>query len=281
MTKQTPQQLGVCSWSLQAWTKSDLVSKVKQVGVKKVQLALTPHRGDPGDWAGVQDDLAGVDCRVVSGMFGTVGEDYTSPQTIKATGGVVPDQHWDENKKICKAAAETAVKMGLTIVSTHAGFLPHDTSDPTFKKLLDRIVYFANVHADHGLTLLFETGQETAESLTAFLEALDAAGATNTGVNFDPANMILYDMGDPIDALKKLMPRVQQVHIKDANKTKTPGEWGEEVVVGTGEVDWPAFLKVLADADYTGELIFEREAGDTRVADIKQGIENLKKVMSA
>jgi L-ribulose-5-phosphate 3-epimerase len=280
MTPQTPAQLGVCSWSLLATSADDLAAKVKAVGVKKVQMALTAHREDAGLWDGVDEKLAEVGARVVSGMFGTIGEDYTSPQTIHKTGGFVPDQHWEGNLQIAKNAAKAGKKLGLATISTHAGFLPASKSDPNFKKLADRIATVAKVLGEVGIDLLFETGQETAETLLQFLDALDSRGAANTGVNFDPANMILYDMGDPVESLRKVMPRVQQLHIKDANHTTTPGQWGNEVVVGTGEVDWPAFMRVVAGADYTGDHIFEREAGDSRVADIKAGIANLTKVMA-
>jgi sugar phosphate isomerase/epimerase len=47
----------------------------------------------------------------------------------------------------------------------------------------------------------------------------------NVGVNFDPANMILYGKGDPIEALKVLGSWIRQVHLKDATQTKAPGTW--------------------------------------------------------
>ena len=120
------------------------------------------------------------------------------------------------------------------------------------------------------------TGQETADHLLAFLEVLDKP---NVAVNFDPANMILYDMDEPIEALRKLAPHVQQVHVKDAKRTTVKGQWGEEVVVGTGQVDLAAFVRILAENDYEGDYIFEREAGDDRVGDIAKGIAALKAAM--
>ncbi len=123
----------------------------------------------------------------------------------------------------------------------------------------------ADCFSKHGLKLGFETGQEDAQTLGVFLDRLER---DNVGVNFDPANMILYDMGDPIEALRALMPRVMQVHLKDANRTTTPGAWGEEVVVGTGQVDWPAFFGALQEAGYADDLCIEREAGTSRVEDI-------------
>jgi sugar phosphate isomerase/epimerase len=88
------------------------------------------------------------------------------------------------------------------------------------------------------------------------------------GVNFDPANMILYDKGSPIDALKALSPWLKQCHIKDANRTKVPGTWGDEVPAGTGQVDWMAFFRVLVGSQFKGDLAIEREAGNQRVRDI-------------
>ena len=89
------------------------------------------------------------------------------------------------------------------------------------------------------------------------------------GVNFDPANLILYDKGQPLDALRTLAPWLKQCHIKDAKRTRTPGTWGEEVPVGTGEVDWPAFFQQLQQLQFTGFCCIEREAGSQRVADIR------------
>jgi sugar phosphate isomerase/epimerase len=50
--------------------------------------------------------------------------------------------------------------------------------------------------------------------------------------------------------------------------------------VGTGQVDWTAFVRILAQADYQGDYIFEREAGSDRVGDITQGIAALTAAMS-
>lgn len=272
MRIQSMEQIGVCSWSLQATGPRDLAEKVAALGLKKVQLGLTPHRDDPGAWDGVQHILTGAGIRVVSGMYSTVGEDYTTPETIRRTGGVVPDEHWQENLQLAHATAATAKAMGLSCVNAHAGFLPHDTGDPDFDKLCRRVETLAEVFGANGVTLLLETGQETAPTLLSFLDEMRKRGAGNVAVNFDPANMILYDMDNPIEALRLLVPHVRQVHVKDARRTPAKGQWGEEVVVGRGEVDWVAFVRVLAESDFEGGYIFEREAGENRIGDIAQGI---------
>lgn len=280
MKKQSVEQIGVCSWSLQATGPRDLADKVNALGLKKVQLGLTPHRDDPGAWDGVQEILAESGIRIVSGMYSTVGEDYTTPETIRRTGGVVPDEHWEENLQLARVTAALAKAMGLKYVNAHAGFLPHDTRSPEFDKLCRRVQALAEVFGANGVTLLLETGQETAQSLLLFLSEMKKRGAQNIAVNFDPANMILYDMDNPIDALRLLVPHVRQVHVKDAKRTTVKGQWGEEVIVGTGEVDWVAFVRILAEAGFDGGYIFEREAGADRVGDIARGAQALTKAMN-
>jgi L-ribulose-5-phosphate 3-epimerase len=280
MTPQTTDQMGVCSWSLQATGPKDLAAKVGALGLVKVQLGLTPHRDDPGAWDGVKEILGEAGISVVSGMYSTIGEDYTTPATIRKTGGVVLDQYWDENIGLAQAAAAKAAELGLPHVTAHAGFLPHDASDPNYGKLSGRVAQLAEIFAGQGVGMLLETGQESAPTLLAFLEEMKRRGADNVAVNFDPANMILYDMDDPIEALRALAPHVRQVHVKDARRTATKGDWGEEVVVGTGEVDFDAFVRILAEAGFTGGYIFEREAGDDRIGDITKGIVRLKQAIA-
>jgi len=279
MTPQKPEQLGICSWSTHPKDPADLLARLNDIGLKSVQLGLNPLVSDPGAWKDVQSKLNDAGISIVSGMFGTVGEDYTSLETIRETGGVIRDEHWDDNWKIIQQVVEVGARLQLPLISSHAGFLPEDKADPSFEKLVDRVAKIAKLMAKHNIDLLFETGQETADTLLQFLDALDAAGATNTGVNFDPANMILYAKGDPIDSLKKLMHRVSQVHIKDATKTTTPGTWGVEVPIGDGDVDWQAFMDTLAAGDFKGSLVIEREAGEDRVGDVRIAIERMTKLM--
>jgi sugar phosphate isomerase/epimerase len=244
-----------------------------KTGLNRIQIALDPFHEAPELWAAFPDLAAKAGVTPVSGMFGTVGEDYTTLESIKLTGGVVPDQTWEQNLKNICHAAETAHHLGLKVVTFHAGFLPHEPSDANFKKLLGRMNRIADIFSAKNIELGLETGQETAETLKAFLILLNRK---NVGVNFDPANMILYDKGDPIAALRQLGPWLKQCHIKDARRTLVPGTWGEEVVAGTGQVDWKAFFATTRELGFKGNFCIEREAGDQRVEDICMAHEFLK-----
>jgi L-ribulose-5-phosphate 3-epimerase len=260
------ERFAVCSWSLQPVDAGELVAKVKATGLHRVQLALDPLRESIPGWEQTEKVLRQNEIEIVSAMFGCVGEDYSTLESIRLTGGIAPDATWERNRKNIRTSAILAAELGQKLVTFHAGFLPHDVSDPAFAKMLRRLTEVADIFAAVKIDLGLETGQETAPALAEFLQKLNRP---NVGVNFDPANMILYNKGDPVEALRTLGPWIRQVHIKDAVKTKTPGTWGEEVAVGEGEVDWRAFFAALKEVDYSGNFVIEREAGAQRVADIR------------
>lgn len=259
--------LAFCSWSTQPKCPGCLIDNAREIGISRVQLHLNPIFEQPDDWADAGSRLADAGIEIVSGMFTPLGEDYTTPQTIQATGGVVPDQHWQANLIAFHETAKAAKALGLAQVSFHAGFIPEDDK-ALHDKLVNRLRELGDIlKTTAGADLLLETGQENADALDRFLSEVDR---DSVAVNFDPANMILYGMGDPIAAAAKLAPRIRQVHIKDATAPPQPGEWGAEVAVGTGEVSWDAFFKTLEQGGFDGDLVIEREAGDDRIGDIKQ-----------
>jgi len=240
MAPSTPRtsRIGVCSWSLQPVSADDLARKVTATCLTSVQLALAPLRRAEWDAGNTRQRLSGARVSIVSGMMSMPGEDYSTLDSIRATGGLRPDAHWESNRAQAADCARLAAQLELDLVSFHAGFLPHERSDPQREVLIDRLRTVVDLFADEGVHVALETGQETAETLLDVLEELDRPTA---GVNFDPANMLLYGMGDPMQALDLLATHVRQIHVKDARSATKPGSWGEEVPVGTGEVNWNAF----------------------------------------
>src|ERR1039458_4172676 len=197
------ERLAVCSWSLQPADPEDLVAKLLACGVRRVQLALDPLRESPQVWIRTETLFRRNHIAIVSGMFGCVGEDYATLETIRRTGGLAPDGTWEQNCKNIKATVGLAAGLGLKLVTFHAGFVAHQETDPNYAKLLNRLAEVAGLFAAANLALGLETGQETAPALAALLQKLRRA---NLGANFDPANMILYNQGDPIAALRVLAP---------------------------------------------------------------------------
>lgn len=263
-------RLGVCSWSLRPTGPEDLAEKVRACGLRAVQLGLGPIARGDWDLDRTRRALGSAGIGVLSGMLAFDGEDYSTLETIAATGGVRPDRAWADNLALARAVADVARSADIRMVTFHAGVIPHNDADPLRRVILDRVAKVADEFGSRGIAVALETGQESAPSLVGALAELDRMGCDPVGVNFDPANMILYGMGDPIAAFDKLAARVCQVHIKDATPTKTPGTWGEEVAAGSGAVDWSRFFTIVTRRLPRVSLVIEREAGESRVEDVRR-----------
>lgn len=216
--------------------------------------------------------------QMTAAMLGFPGEDYTTPETIKQTGGFGDPRMRTERLERLDWALERCRALGVDILTLHAGFLP-DPADPARRPFLDTLGRAAAAAAAERITLAFETGQETADLLR---RTLDDLACSNLKVNFDPANMLLYDMGDPIRAVEILGSDIRSVHCKDARRPTTPGEWGEEVPLGEGEVGMERFVQALRRVGYDGPLVIEREVGsqDERLRDCARGIEVLRGILA-
>ena len=273
------ERIGVCSWSFRKPLR-DVAVEMQKSGVTGIHLALGPflapderHGAAEGaeTLAFVKAKLASGQWRLMSTMIAFPQEDYSTLETIRRTGGIVPDDVWDRNRDLVTKAAKLSAELGSPYLSLHAGFL--DENDPVaYRKYVSRVTWMRDTCESRGVKLILESGQETAGDLAKFMAAVPGVG-----INFDPANMILYGKGNPIEAVEMLMPWIRQVHVKDARATDRPGTWGTEVPWGDGEVGGKAFLAKLAALGYEGNFVIEREAGDNRSAEIAQAVERLEK----
>ena len=219
----------------------------------------------------IEEYLASGRWKISSTLFNSRYDDYTTLESIRKTGGLVPDEHWEENRLLVAKVIKLAAEWKSPYVMLHAGFINH--RDPVgYAKLTDRLKYVRDLCADAGVELTLETGQETADDLAEML-----ANLPGVYVNFDPANMILYGKGDPVRAVKILAPWIRHVHVKDAVNAKVPGTWGEEVEWTKGEVNAGAFVAALDEVGFKGCLAVEREAGDNRAGDIAAAVADLRR----
>jgi sugar phosphate isomerase/epimerase len=267
--------IGVCSWSLHPKSTQELIDNVKKLGLQHVSLAL-------GKLATMDDKrkhqelglLKNSGLTFTAGMVGFGDEDYSTIAAIRKTGGYVNEANFPLRRQITKAGAQIGLELGMKMLTAHIGFVP-PSSDPNYGKMVERVGMIADDLKSLGVTLLMETGQESAPELLQFLNDLRRA---NVKVNFDPANMILYGAGEPIEAIGILGRHIGHVHVKDATSSEQPGVvWGTEVPFGTGQVPPKDFLRALKDGGFKGAMAIEREAGDDRMKDIAFAIETLKK----
>src|SRR5207253_8511187 len=270
-----PLAIGVCSWSLQVKSVPELKKLLDRLGIDVVQIACgDPHHAAWAEGDNLPQAAKAAGFQMTGAMLGFPGEDYTTPQTIQKSGGFGNPATRAERLERFQWALERTRELGLGDLMLHAGFLP-EPGDPDRKPFLDTLGQVSSMAAAKGITVAFETGQETADLLR---RTLDELKCPNLKVNFDPANMLLYDKGDPLRAVEILGPDIRSVHVKDAHRPTTAGTWGDEVPLGQGQVNIRQFVKTLKKVGYRGALCIEREVGDQegRMKDVGHGIRYLR-----
>lgn len=185
------------------------------------------------------------------------------PETL----GIVPPAYRDRRIKNLLDGAHYARKLNVQDVASHMGFIPENMSDPNFPGVVSAVKYLATELKKHDQNLLFETGQETPITM---LRLFESVGTGNLYVNLDPANLILYGKGNPVDAMDVFGDYVRGFHAKDGLYPTNGRELGLETKVGEGKVDFPALLKALKYHGYDGSLTIEREiSGHQQLIDIQ------------
>jgi sugar phosphate isomerase/epimerase len=265
---------------LMFWAQPDAratLEHVKRFGLRAGQL------GFPGDYslrgAGkVWDDaLRSARFTPVTVVCSYVGEDYADIPTVQRTVGLVPLATRAERIARTKAGADVGKELGIDSVACHIGFVPEDPKEPVYHEIRDVTRDICEHCAKNGQNFTLETGQEPAHVLLRFIEDV---GQPNLKINFDPANMILYGTGDPIEALGVLAKHVVSVHCKDGDwpPRDQPAALGVERALGEGSVGIDRFIHALKGAGYRGVLSIEREEPDQarRDADIWKAVKLLK-----
>ena len=267
---------------LMFWAGPDALrtlQEVKQFGVRAGQVGFggeLPLERAAEDW---DRALTDEHFTAVTAVCSYAGEDYTDVPTVQRTVGLVPPGTREERVRRTKAVSDVAAKLAIDSVACHIGFVTHDAGDAAYAAIRDVARDICDHCGANGQFFTLETGQEPAKVLLQFIEDVDRP---NLRINFDPANMILYGTGDPIEALGVLAGKVISVHCKDGDwpPVDNPAALGEERPLGKGSVDLPAFISNLKEVGYRGILSIEREEVDQakRAADIRHAVKLLKEL---
>ncbi len=233
----------------------EALQAVRSLGLRMVQISKLPDRFYSADgakeFAGLLKE-SGVQASAVVAVYD--GERYTDIATIRETVGFVPAGPMAERIAYTKKCVDFAAALKVKIVTFHVGFLPSDAKNPDYQRVVRAVSEVAQYAAKQDVTISLETGQESADELLRFIEQIRGA---KVGVNFDMANMVLYGKDNPPAALRKLLPRVTSVHVKDGQFPTDPARLGAEVRLGEGKAGVRECLLALKAGHFTGPIVIE------------------------
>ena len=215
----------------------------------------------------------------ICGDLGQFGNKEINPERI------------EKSKRIMELAKE----LESDIVTTHIGVVPEDPNHDRYKIMQEACFELSRYADSIGSHFAIETGPETSAVLKGFLDSLNSTGVA---VNLDPANLVMVTGDDPVQAVYNLKDYIVHTHAKDGVMfTKgnpeyiysvvhpVPEEFKgvkyfQEVPLGKGSVDFPAYLKALEDIGYKGFLTIEREVGEDPAKDITIAADFLRNIIA-
>jgi sugar phosphate isomerase/epimerase len=241
------------------WMGRETLPELQQLGLRCGQLGA-------GGSADLSEETAtrwkrnaeAAQFTILSVVAAYAGEDYADIPTVQRTVGFIPPATRETREQRTYAVSDFASKLGVKAIGTHIGFVPEDAGDPDYIAVRGLVRRVCDYAAAKGQDFALETGQERADVLMRFINDV---GRANLKINFDPANMVLYGTGDPIEALRTVASRVISVHCKDGDwpPAGVAGALGTERPLGQGSVGMERFVRTLEEVGYRGSLCVERE----------------------
>ena len=193
--------------------------------------------------------------------------------------GLVPEKTRAERMILSCRQMNWAKRYGIRYITCHAGFVPEERNEfyEHFIADLKLLVRFA---ASNGQEFLFETGTENVAGLKQTIEDI---GEPNVGINFDPANLLIYGTDDPAVLADQLADRIRVVHCKDADPAEAGAPRGKETVLGKGSTRFAELLKKLLSDGFRGPLIIERELplGPEQEKDIAEAVGLIRSIINS
>ena len=195
------------------------------------------------------------------------------PSTI----GLIPPATRAARIDALRQVSDFARQLGIGQVQTHCGFIPEDPADPLYPGAVEAIRNVAQHCHANGQYFLMETGQETPTTMSRMIRDVNMP---NLAVGLDTANLILYGKANPVDAVDILGPHVRSIHAKDGRWPTDPDKLGQEVLIGTGLVNFREVFTKLHRLGYAGAVTIEREtSGPQQIEDVKQEKIYLERVL--
>jgi sugar phosphate isomerase/epimerase len=248
-------ELGCSTLCFARMPRREALDAIAGMGFGLVDLGmLRPFNVGENEFRALHLDALTADADEVARVRDELAERSLSLVAVNAGGGYL-NLAWERDEGIAYVgrAIEICRDLGGRVVTVQSGKLLRGTDwtanaryvAPAFRELADRA-------AQAGVELHIEGPhlEMLTWNLRTTLDFLDVVGQDNLHVTMDPSHIVVADE-DPVEVTRTLAPRIRHVHIRD-------GAGASPVVVpGLGEIDWPGFVRVLRENDYSGPMMIE------------------------
>jgi sugar phosphate isomerase/epimerase len=215
----------------------------RDLGVRGVELDAR-HGLDPAQ-------VTQTGLRQIRKWLGDEGV-VVSAISFRTRGGYGDPDRLEGRIAATKEALRLAHALGATLVLNHVGDIPTDAALPQWQLLVDVLTDIGSWSHHVGATLCAEAGRAAPADLARLIAALPEG---TLACDLITGALVVHGH-DPAAAVETLGRHVASVHATDAVAGAFAGR-GRAVVLGTGQVDFPAVFAALEERGYRGWIGLE------------------------
>lgn len=283
-------KVGVSSYSVSRAIKEgkmDIMGAIEwiaSIGAEHVEIVPSPFVVDMGLAKAIKDKAASLKMDVSSY---TIGANFV---------GKNEKEFRDEIERV-KKEVDLGNAMGVKRMRHDVAYrTPEDSTLDNFEKDLPFIVKAAQEIADHaakyGIVTSIENHGYHVQHYSRVQRVVNAVNRDNFRTTIDIGNFSVVDI-DPVVGVRKNAHLASMVHVKDFYLRKTDMEPGEGffktaggnycrgAIVGQGDIDIRAALRILKSAGYNGFLSLEFEGVEDCLYGARVGFENIKRFLAS
>ncbi len=227
------------------------IEHVRSTGIAQLELAIKTQ-GVPsifGEEPILTDASSTADVQAVQELLAEHGLELSS---CNITSG---NPLLDEVVELTKRKLQIAKALRVSLVVAGAGEAQDGIA---LRRLEDHLRRIADCAGELGITYCCETHPGLCQDADRMLETMSRLDHPQLALNFDTGNLLFYNEGrDPVAELRRVMPFVRHLHLKDHNGRLR--EWCFPALGCGGGVDFAGVREVLEAARYTGPCSLEIE----------------------
>lgn len=172
-----------------------------------------------------------------------------------------------------RQAMHLSFDLGARLVLLGIGTIPVTEEDPARIRMKTVLMELSQYGDRIGCRIAIDVGMEPIETMVNFLQGIDTG---SLGTSIDPATLLIEKQ--PIEATLLISKdKLFHAFARDAIPRRIDRP-AKEVMLGTGDVDWIAWLGMLEAVSYTGALTIRQDVSPQPLQDAKAAVQFLRRL---
>jgi len=174
-----------------------------------------------------------------------------------------------------KKLIDIANFLGVEYITTGSGKIKSRKDESLFINDINKLGEYAE---NKKVIICIETAGDWIKNGEVLAKMMQYIYSKNVEINYDPANIIFYSESDPILELKKVLPFLGYIHLKD--KRGGYKVW-DFPALGEGNIDFVQIIDILKDYEIPSSVEIEFDGKNRTISEINDAVKKSYKYLKS